>query len=204
MAPSAGLEAAARKLLLPAAWRSLAVLGGLGTAVYACGFPLLCYLLTRAAHRKTAATDLAEQEASATVSTNPKSILMQSYNEVILDASRAWNKKKAVVAIFLDSRASTEAVTIARDMCAAAAADGLRLPLLSYSSGDAVPFHVLSSGDGIAASGDGIVATDETAPPPPTWAAPPPPQPADDDAAFSTWAPPPPQPADALAERSSQ
>ena len=47
-----------------AAWRSLAVLGGLGTAVYACGFPLLCYLLTRAAHRKAATTDVAGREAS--------------------------------------------------------------------------------------------------------------------------------------------
>ena len=36
-------------------WNALAILGGLGTAVYSFGFPLLCYLLSRAAHRAAAA-----------------------------------------------------------------------------------------------------------------------------------------------------
>ena len=34
------------------------------SGAYACGFPLLCYLLTRAAHRKAGATDPPGQEAS--------------------------------------------------------------------------------------------------------------------------------------------
>ena len=32
-------------------WRELALLGGIGTAVYSFGFPLLCFLVTRSARR---------------------------------------------------------------------------------------------------------------------------------------------------------
>ena len=49
------------------AWYVLAVLGGFGTAVYSLGFPLLCFLVTRDAHRAqsdAAQTDDQEDEAS--------------------------------------------------------------------------------------------------------------------------------------------
>ena len=45
---------------LDAAWPVLGALGGLGTAVYSLGFPLLCWRVTRAATRATRASDAVE------------------------------------------------------------------------------------------------------------------------------------------------
>ena len=49
-------------------WRVLAALGGIGTITYSLGFPLLCYLVARAAHR--AQTDVAHPEDAAASSGN--------------------------------------------------------------------------------------------------------------------------------------
>ena len=55
-----------------------------------------------------------------------------SYNEIVVDSHRAWDKTTMFVAMFIDSRASAKAVAVAREMRAAAAAEGVRLPLLTY------------------------------------------------------------------------
>ena len=70
-----------------------------------------------------------------------------SYNEIIVDSHRAWDKTAMFLAIFIDSRASAKAVAVAREMRAAAAAEGVRLPLLTYdlTSPNGKPFTVLSS-----------------------------------------------------------
>ena len=47
-------------------WRGLAALGGLGTIVYALGFPLLCFLVTRHATRHADSADATDDKASST------------------------------------------------------------------------------------------------------------------------------------------
>jgi len=71
-----------------------------------------------------------------------------AYNEVVLDSWQGggWDKAIMVSAVGIGRGASQAAIRLAREVQAAAVADGLTIPLLSYDSAAAAgaePFSTL-------------------------------------------------------------